>query len=142
MRLYEVAVVLHPDLEIDLDNTSTKIEKIIEGAKGKIVKRDNWGKRKLAYKINKQDWGIYIFYQVELDPQAVSKIENTLRITEEVMRYLVVSLDHIRYIRKSDSGKKPSQKTEGEENAKDDTKTKARQDNEMTKQETKKEEKK
>ncbi len=141
MRLYEVAVVLHPDLEIDLENASTKIEKIIEGAKGTIVKRDNWGKRKLAYKINKQDWGIYIFYQVELDPQAVAKIENTLRITEEVMRYLVVSLDHIRYIRKTQDSKKPNQKPIASTKAKDDIKTEAIQDKEVTKQETKKEEK-
>lgn len=140
MRLYEVAVVLHPDLEIDLENTSAKIEKIIEGAKGKIVKRDNWGKRKLAYKINKQDWGIYIFYQVELEPQAVVKIENTLRITEEVMRYLVVSLDHIRYIRKSDSAKKPAEKTDDDKKDKDDTKIEL--DKEDSKRETKGEEKK
>lgn len=109
MRLYEIAVVLHPDLEIDLDNASAKVEKIISTNKGKVVKKDNWGKRKLAYKIKKQDWGIYIFYQVELEPTAVAKIDSSLRITEEVMRYLVVSLDHIRYIRKSDEAKKASQ---------------------------------
>lgn len=114
MRLYEIAVVLHPDLEIDLDSASAKIEKIIEAAKGKIVKKDNWGKRKLAYKINKQDWGIYIFYQVKLEPAAVAKIDNTLRITEEVMRYLVVSLDHIRYIRKGGDNEKTTQKTADE----------------------------
>ena len=100
MRNYEIAVVLHPDLEIDLATTLEKIENIITKNGGKITKKDNWGKRKLAYKIKKQDWGIYVFYTVEIDPSKVGKINQTLRITEEVMRYLVVSIDNIRYINK------------------------------------------
>ena len=100
MRNYEIAVVLHPDLEIDLAATLEKIENIITKNGGKINKKDNWGKRKLAYKINKQDWGIYVFYEVSIDGVKVSKINQTLRITEEVMRYLIVSLENIRYINK------------------------------------------
>ena len=98
MRKYEVAVVLHPDLEIDLESTLEKIEAILTKDSGKITKKDNWGKRKLAYKINKQDWGIYVFYQVNTEPDQVAKINQTLRITEEVMRYLIVSLENVRYL--------------------------------------------
>ncbi|MBP9827319.1 30S ribosomal protein S6 [Candidatus Saccharibacteria bacterium] len=105
MRQYEVAVVLHPDLEIDLDRAAGKVEAIITGLGGKIDKKDAWGKRKLAYKIKKQDWGIYIFYTVSLDPSQVQQLDNTLRITDEVMRYLVVSLENIRIL------KKPTKKT-------------------------------
>ena len=101
MRNYEIAVVLHPDLEIDIESATQKVEKIIESAKGKITKKDNWGKRKLAYKIKKQDWGIYVFYQVHLDPSEVNTIESTLRITEEVMRYLIVSLENTRLVSKT-----------------------------------------
>ncbi len=101
MRNYEIAIVLHPDLEIDIESATSKVEKIIELAKGKITKKDNWGKRKLAYKIKKQDWGIYVFYQVQLDPSAVAQIEGTLRITEEVMRYLIVSLENTRLVSKT-----------------------------------------
>lgn len=108
MRHYEIAVVLHPDLEIDLESATNKIEKIITSAGGKITKKDNWGKRKLAYKIKKQDWGIYVFYEVSLDPTKVSSIDSTLRITEEVMRYLVVSLENLRYINKPNPNKKPT----------------------------------
>jgi small subunit ribosomal protein S6 len=100
MRNYEIAVVLHPDLEIDLATTLEKIENIITKNGGKITKKDNWGKRKLAYKINKQDWGIYVFYEVSIEAGKVNKINQTLRITEEVMRYLIVSLENIRYINK------------------------------------------
>lgn len=101
MRNYEIAIVLHPDLEIDIESATSKVEKIIDLAKGKVTKKDNWGKRKLAYPIKKQDWGIYVFYNVQLDPSAVAQIENTLRITEEVMRYLIVSLENTRLVSKT-----------------------------------------
>ncbi len=101
MRNYEIAVVLHPDLEIDIESATSKVEKIIEAAKGKITKKDNWGKRKLAYKIKKQDWGIYVFYQVQLEPANVAQIEAKLRITEEVMRYLIVSMENTRLVSKT-----------------------------------------
>jgi small subunit ribosomal protein S6 len=101
VRNYEIAIVLHPDLEIDIESATSKVEKIIDLAKGKVTKKDNWGKRKLAYPIKKQDWGIYVFYNVQLDPSAVAQIENTLRITEEVMRYLIVSLENTRLVSKT-----------------------------------------
>ncbi|MCX6804929.1 MAG: 30S ribosomal protein S6 [Patescibacteria group bacterium] len=107
MRNYEVSVVLHPDLEIDIANALDKIEKIISKSNAKIVKKDNWGKRKLAYKVNKQDWGIYVFYNIEVDPAKVSDINQALRITEEVMRYLIVSTENIRYITKPNETAKP-----------------------------------
>lgn len=98
MRHYEIAVVLHPDLEMDQEGATNKIESAITALGGKIDKKDNWGKRKLAYTIRKQDWGIYVFYQVTLDPSKVASIENTLRITDEVIRSLIVSLEDIKTI--------------------------------------------
>ncbi len=117
MRQYEVAVVLHPDLEIDVERAITKVETIITGLGGEIEKKDNWGKRKLAYKIKKQDWGIYVFFQVKIDPSQVQSLDNTLRITDEVMRYLVVSLEDIKTIQKpkSDGSKKVSAKSKKSE---------------------------
>lgn len=100
MRHYEIAAVFHPDLEIDLDSAVKKIETIITNASGKVSHKDNWGKRKLAYQINGQDWGIFVFYQAEIEPKNVAEIEAALRITDEVMRYLVVSLEHPRLVNK------------------------------------------
>lgn len=101
MRKYEIGVILHPDLEIDLDSTTNKIEKIIEAAQGKIEKKDNWGKRKLAYKIDKLSWGIYIFYEVSLPSDKVSKIDANLRLSEEVIRHMIVSIDNLKRISKT-----------------------------------------
>ena len=117
MRKYEIAVVLHPDLEIDLESRLEKIETILTKNGGKITKKDNWGKRKLAYKINKQDWGIYVFFQVDTSPEQVAKINQSLRITEEVMRYLIVSLENIRYLNQPAkvTKSKSTGKTKGED---------------------------
>lgn len=107
MRHYEIATVLHPDLEIDLDNATKKIESIITGAGGTIDRKDSWGKRKLAYRINGQDWGIFVFYQVSLEPKQVTSIEASLKIADEVMRHLVVSLEHPKLVHKRKANQKP-----------------------------------
>jgi small subunit ribosomal protein S6 len=91
MREYELVVLLHPDLEIDVDTPVAKIEKLISAAKGKTTKRDNWGKKRLAYPVKKQQFGIYIYFELELEPTAVRELESQLLITEEVIRFLIVS---------------------------------------------------
>jgi len=87
---YEMVVLYHPDLEIDLDKPLKKVETIVKNHKGKIVKTDNWGKRKLAYPIKGEDNAIYVYYDVELESESLAKIENNFNITDEVLRYLIV----------------------------------------------------
>ncbi len=93
MNIYEIAVLYHPDLEIDLDKAEARVKKIIDDAKGKITKTDNWGKRKLAYPINKQDFAVYVFYTVEMPGESVAKTEQTLNITDEVIRFMITKVD-------------------------------------------------
>lgn len=93
MQQYELAVVYDPGLDVDLSKAEDRVKKIITDNKGKVVSDDNWGKRKLAYPINKHDHGVYVFYTVELDPGTLSKVESTLNITNEVIRYLIVRQD-------------------------------------------------
>lgn len=90
MNEYELTVLYHPDLEIDIDKALAKIEKIIKDNKGKINKTDNWGKRKLAYTIKKQDHAVYVYYDLQLPAETVTKVEGVLNITDEVLRYLLV----------------------------------------------------
>jgi small subunit ribosomal protein S6 len=89
LNKYEVAILFHPDSETDLEKVSKKIDKIIKDNGGKVLKTDNWGKKKLAYQIQKHDYAVYVFYTAELPPEAVKKVETTLNITDEVIRYLV-----------------------------------------------------
>lgn len=120
MHQYEMAVLYHADLEIDLDKASTKVEKIIKDSKGKIVSVDNWGKRKLAYPINKQEHAIYAFYQVELPSQEIGKVEATLNITDEVIRFLITRPD-LKAMAKAEEAKAAKLKKANERLSKDDS---------------------
>lgn len=93
MNLYEIAVLYHPDLEIDLEKAESRVKKIIADNGGKISKTDNWGKRKLAYPIAKQDFAVYVFYSVEMPAENVAKVEQTFNITDEVIRFLITRPD-------------------------------------------------
>jgi small subunit ribosomal protein S6 len=92
-KLYELTVLLHPDLEIDLEKPLAKVEKIITDNGGKIANKDNWGKKKLAYPIKKQEFAVYVLFEVEVAPANANKIQGLLNITDEVVRYLMVEKD-------------------------------------------------
>jgi small subunit ribosomal protein S6 len=93
LNQYEIAVLYFPDLEIDMEKAEAKITKIITEAGGKITKTDNWGKRKLAYPIKKQDFAVYVFYTVDMPSNGVRKVEQTFNITDEVIRFLITRPD-------------------------------------------------
>ena len=92
-KVYELTVLFHPDLEIDLEKPLTKVEKIITDNSGKVVKKDNWGKRKLAYGIKKQEFAVYVLLEVAIAPANANKVQGLLNITDEVIRYLMVEKD-------------------------------------------------
>ena len=93
MREYELTILIHPDLEVNLDAPLEKVRSIIKNAGGEITKEDNWGKKKLAYRINREDFAVYVYMEVKLPADAPLKISNTLNITDEVLRYLLVTVD-------------------------------------------------
>jgi small subunit ribosomal protein S6 len=102
MKTYELVVLFHPDLEIDIDPPIAKIEKLVEQAGGKVIKRDNWAKKRLAYRIKHQDFAVYVYFEVELDPSKAPGFERNLLLTEEIMRHLIIA--------KEEGSKKPAKK--------------------------------
>lgn len=104
MNQYEIAVLYHPDLEVDLSKAEDKITKIVTDNGGKITATDNWGKRKLAYDIKGNEYAVYVFYTVEMPPAGVLKVESTLNITDEVIRFLITKPD-LRKIAKAEAAK-------------------------------------
>ena len=93
MKNYELTVLIHPDLEMNLDTATNKIKDLIEKNGGKITKEENDGKKRLAYTIQGQDFAVYYYYELELPTEAPAKIEATLNITDEVLRHLLVTVD-------------------------------------------------
>jgi small subunit ribosomal protein S6 len=104
MNQYEIAVLYHPDLEVDLSKAEDRVTKIITDGGGKITATDNWGKRKLAYAIAGNEHAVYVFYSVDLPPASVMKVESILNITDEVIRFLITKPD-VKAIAKAESAK-------------------------------------
>lgn len=124
MNQYEVAVLYHPDLEIDLEKAANKVVKLFTDNGGKVVNTDNWGKRKLAYSIKKNEYAVYVFYTVELPSPAVQKIESALNITDEVIRFLITRVD-LKAIAKAEAAraekaKRAAERGEAPESSKED----------------------
>lgn len=93
MRDYELTVLIHPDLELDLDAPLDKVRSIIENVGGKVKNQDVWGKKRLAYRIKNQEFAVYVSMTLELPADAPLKISNSLNITDEVLRYLLIAVD-------------------------------------------------
>jgi len=118
MNQYEIAILYHPSLEVDLSKAEEQILKIIASAKGKVTNTDNWGKRKLLYPIKKQDYAIYVFYTVDIEPTQVKKIETALNITDEIIRYLIVKPD-LKKIAKAEAEKERKAKNRTDDDDED-----------------------
>lgn len=115
MKEYELTVLIHPDLEADLETPLNKVREIVKSAGGEIVSEDNWGKKKLAYRINKEDFAVYVYMDVKLPADAPLKISNVLNITDEVLRYLLVTVDEKGRALLAEDKKRASERNEGEE---------------------------
>jgi small subunit ribosomal protein S6 len=93
MEQYELAVLYHPDLEIDLEKAEKQVEKLVTDAGGSIKATDNWGKRKLAYKIATHEHAVYVFYTLEMPTAGIAPLNNGLNIVSEVIRFLITKPD-------------------------------------------------
>lgn len=119
MNQYEIAVLYHPDLEVDLTKAEERVTKIFTNNGGKVVATDNWGKRKLAYTISKQEHAVYVFYTIEMPGENVAKVEQILNITDEVIRFLITKPD-LKAIEKAEKAKAEKAKKQASRTSKDD----------------------
>ncbi len=92
MRNYELAYIADPDLdEESLSGLQEKVTGWVNTLGGQVLGVDNWQKRRLAYPINKQDEGYYVFMQVQLPPDAGQALERDLRINEQILRFMITA---------------------------------------------------
>jgi small subunit ribosomal protein S6 len=91
MAKYELAVVVNAKIEDDARlATIEKVQRYVTRFGGTITNVDEWGKRKLAYEIQKMREGFYYFITFEAEATAPAEIEGRLRIMDNVIRFLVV----------------------------------------------------
>ncbi len=104
MRRYELMLVLRPDAPDDrIQAVLEKTTRQLGEAGGQIVKAAPWGRRRLAYPIDRYRDGSYHILHFDAPAEAIVDLERTLLITEEVLRHLVVRVD--RPVRAARSGK-------------------------------------
>jgi small subunit ribosomal protein S6 len=94
MRRYELMLVIRPDVADDKSQALVdRITRAISAAGGQIVKVAPWGRRRLAYPIDRHREGSYHIILFEAPSEAIVELEHTLLITEEVLRHLVTRVD-------------------------------------------------
>jgi small subunit ribosomal protein S6 len=94
MALYEHLLIARQDISAQqVDALATHLKTIVEGEGGKVEKQEYWGLRGLAYRIKKNRKGHYVLLNINAPSKAVVELERQLKINEDVLRYITVSVD-------------------------------------------------
>ena len=90
MRNYELMCIIQPDLdETAFNGVIDKVKGWITEAGGSVDKAEVWGRRRMAYSINKHREGQYVLLNVSMSPAATSGLERNLRYQESIMRHML-----------------------------------------------------
>ena len=96
MALYESVIIGRQDLTPNqFEELIDEFIKIIESFKGVIKKRENWGLRNLAYKINKNRKGHYVLLNIDSSSEAIVEYERLMRLNEDIIRFLTIRINSI-----------------------------------------------
>lgn len=94
MRSYELVFITQPDLDDDaLSALAERLRGVISSNGGQVAKIESMGRRKLAYPIQRRQMGHYMLMHAQLERPAILETERLLKLSEDVMRYLLVRLD-------------------------------------------------
>jgi len=109
MRVYEELFIVKPDApEEEVNGFVDQLKALITTGKGTVDKVDNWGIRKLAYRVSKYAEGHYILMQFSSSPDAVKEIERRMRVADMVIKFITVRIDEKQ--KKIDKRKKAREK--------------------------------
>ena len=93
-RDYELGVVINPEVGDEQARAVVdRVTQIITSNQGQVVRVNAWGRRRLAYPIERHRDGLYFFYDLILEPQSIVAIERDLRVQEDIIRHLLKSRD-------------------------------------------------
>ncbi len=94
MPLYETVIIARQDLATaQVDELNTQLQNTIKEQGGKTAKVESWGLRNLAYKVKKNRKGHYVLFNFDAPAKAIHELERTMRINEDVLRYLTIKVD-------------------------------------------------
>lgn len=93
MRHYEIVFMVHPDQSEQVPGMIDRYKSIIEGKDGKIHRLEDWGRRQLAYPINKLHKAHYVLLNVECGQESLDELVNSFRFNDAVIRHLILNED-------------------------------------------------
>ena len=94
LRRYELVYIVQPDAtDEERDRIEERVEGVCEKMQAHVLKKEDWGKRKLAYEIRKCSKGYYVYFVLAATPDVPAEIERNLRQIDSVLRYLTIILD-------------------------------------------------
>jgi len=94
MRNYEIIFIVRPDItEEDVDKLIAQMEGVVAGAGGQVEKVEKLGRRRLAYRVEKQREGIYVLFRLQGSGDTVKEFERRLKVLDTVIKYLTIRID-------------------------------------------------
>jgi small subunit ribosomal protein S6 len=94
MNHYETVFILNPVLsETQIEETVSKFENFLTSRGAKMISKENWGLKKLAYEIQNKKSGFYHLFEFQVSGEVIAEFETEFKRDERVMRYLTVALD-------------------------------------------------
>jgi small subunit ribosomal protein S6 len=94
MRNYEIVFIVRPDVtEEDVDKLIAQMEGVVAGAGGKLEKVEKIGRRRLAYRVQKQREGLYVLFRLQGSGDTVKEFERRLKVIDTVIKYMTVRID-------------------------------------------------
>jgi len=93
MQLYESIFIIHPELsEEDVEEHIRRVENLVTRLGGEILKTERWGKKRLAYEVNKHRYGFYVLLRLRTNPAILPELERHYRLTEGIIKSIVIRL--------------------------------------------------
>jgi small subunit ribosomal protein S6 len=95
MLQYETVFIADPTYtDEEIDELIKGYEQVIGSAKGKVIKTEKWGKRRLAYPIRRSEEGVYVLMTIECPPALVKELDRRYRMNDRILRHLVVRVEN------------------------------------------------
>lgn len=124
MRNYQSVLILKPDLdEAQVEQSIEKITAIINKFEGAILKLDNWGKKRLAYRVKKNKFGYYLNIYHTCEQGNVPALEKEYQLYDQIIKYLVIRLEERDIERVMNKAAEAAEKAEAEAAEKTETET-------------------
>ncbi len=93
MRHYEIVFIVHPDQSEQVPAMIERYKTLIEGRSGRIHRLEDWGRRQMAYSIQKMHKAHYVLMNIEIDQETLNELEHGFRFNDAILRHLTIKRD-------------------------------------------------